>query len=124
MTSAAGLISLPDLFRGDTCAPPGGNATNRGQTFADQFLTTGLVAKFANGGDPKWERLSLPYLVAAHVGYEKKTKEEKVSFYIPMLSFSESLDAAWYFADRTMKKKFEVVPFAQATHIASKSSSR
>lgn len=117
-------VQLPDLFRGDTCVPPGPKAADRGKTFADHFLTEGLMAKFADGGDPRWEQLPLPYLVAAHVGYlkcmegEKPSVEERISFRSPMLSFSETLEEAWYFTDRTEKKKFVVVPFAEATHFA------
>jgi hypothetical protein len=76
------------------------------------------MAKFADGGPLIWEQLPLPYVVAAHVGYEKKTREEKISFRSPMLSFSEALDEAWYFTDRTERKKFEIVPFMDATHFA------
>lgn len=113
---------IPDLFRGDSCLALGANAADRGKTFADHFLTNGLMAKFADWGDLGWEHLPLPYLVAAHVGYlkskpkEKPTLEERISFRSPMLSFSQSLEEAWYFVDRTEKKKFEVVGFTDATH--------
>lgn len=117
-------VRIPDLYRGDTCVPRGPNAADRGKTFADQFLTVGLMAKFADGGDPRWERLPLPYLVAAHVGYlkanegEPASQEERISFRSPMLSFTEALEMAWHFVDRTEKKMFEFVPFAEATHFA------
>ena len=112
------LVELPELFRGDTCTQRGANAADKGRTFADHFLTNGLMAKFADGGNLAWFNLPLPYLVVAHIGYAKNTREEKISYRSPLLSFTRSLEEAWGFADRSGRKRFDIVPFADATHFA------
>lgn len=116
MTTVETPVELPDLYRGDTCAQRGANAADKGRTFADHFLTNGLMSKFAGGGNLRWFDLPLPYLVAAHVGYGKESPEEKISYRSPLLSFARTLDDAWGFADRSGRKKFDVVPLWDATH--------
>jgi len=118
MTPDGPMVTLPDLYRGDTCTPRGPNAADKGKTFADHFLTNGLMSKFADGGNLSWFNLPLPYLVAAHIGYGPKTPEEQISYRSPLLSFTQSRDEAWDFADRSKRKKFEIAPFVDATHFA------
>jgi len=58
----------------------------------------------------------LPYLVAAHVGYELGSPEDHIAKHSPFLSFSTHADMAANFADRTGKKLLRPCTFEQATH--------
>lgn len=110
---------IPALYRGDSL-PAIVRATadplHRGRTFADYFITEGLMAKSADGG--RGEDLSKPheYIFLSHIGYLSNTPEQRISYHSPMLSFSSDIDSANYFKDRTEKKQFSNCELREATH--------
>lgn len=99
-------MSLPiNLFRGDSI-PISTSTSKKGQTLVNYFISTGLIAKFSDGGTSNLlENKSLPELVASHIGYETNSPEQDLSFRSPFISFSESIQIAETFATSRIKIK-------------------
>jgi hypothetical protein len=75
------------------------------------------MAKFADGGSSRLlHGRDLFDLVVAHVGYERGTPEQDLAYRSPMLSFSEDIDAAFGFAERSQSKELEPSTIEDATH--------
>ncbi len=119
------LRKAPILFRGDSLPNAVTNHNDprvRGKTWAEYYITEGLVAKFASSGSEDIWRRDLRYLVACHVGYKRGTDPKKVNFetYVynksPFISFSSRMKTAFAFMDRTQKSKFENCDIGDATH--------
>lgn len=113
------------LFRGDALPTKVYSHTDprhRGSTFANYFDSEGLMAKFCDGGQSKWMKKPLAYLVAAHVGFIKKgepkewSEEVRISNHSPFISFSESEETAFDYMDRSGKAEFEHCHLEEATH--------
>ncbi len=113
-------VRIPELFRGDSLPPlvRGANARIRGRTFADHYVTDGLVAKFADGGLSRFLDWPLHRQIAAHVGFPKKRHEQDVYFadHSPFISFARTEEAAWHFLDRSHAKRFVGCDIGLATH--------
>lgn len=104
------------LFRGDSLGKRNRHAP-RGRTFAEYFVSTGLMARFADGGSSRLLKgRTLLDLVLAHIGYEHGTSEQELSYRSPMLSFSADEDRALRFAERTGRKRLIPCPIEDGTH--------
>ena len=116
---APSRVELPVLYRGDSL-PPQVTATNRehrGRTFAEHYVTAGLLAKSADGGLSLHLNRRLPILVATHIGYRLTDDGERyAAYHSPLISFSTEAAAAWHFLDRTSSKRFEPCALEDATH--------
>ncbi|MFP2895917.1 hypothetical protein [Corallococcus sp. 4LFB] len=118
-TKSEEMVSLPTLYRGDSLptVSQGAKGPQRGRTFADYYVTEGLLAKSTDGGLSRHLQQPLEQLVAVHVGYGNENKEEQyAAYHSPLISFSTDATAAWHFLDRTAKKSFEACPIDDATH--------
>ncbi|NVJ25848.1 hypothetical protein HUW62_31960 [Myxococcus sp. AM011] len=119
-TNPEEVVSLPTLYRGDSLpsrVTQDANATHRGRTFAEHYVTEGLLSKSTDQGLLADLNRPLEQLVAVHVGYRKNIKgEEYAAYHSPLISFSTDAIAAWHFLDRTAKKSFEECPVGKATH--------
>ena len=116
---AADARKPPMLYRGDSIPPRIyglADEKHRGRTFADHFATNGLMAKFCEGGLLSWFQEPLPYLVAAHVGYAKESREDGISRHSPFLSFSTREQDAFRYMDRRERSDLEACSFADATY--------
>lgn len=110
---------LPTLYRGDSLPKPvlTADAKHRGRTFAEYYVTEGLLAKAADGGRSSDLNRPLEQLVAVHVGYRTTNdRETYAAYHSPLISFSTEPTAAWHFLDRTEKNSFEPCRFDEATH--------
>lgn len=117
--STTSLIELPVLYRGDSLPPSVAATTrdHRGRTFAEHYVTEGLLAKSADKGLSRHLNRPLPVLVATHVGYRLTNDDEKyAAYHSPLISFSTDPVSAWHFLDRTSKKKFAPCELENATH--------
>lgn len=95
------------LYRGDSSLRKIRNR-DRGRTFADSFCGNGLMSKFADGGTSSLlVGKTLFDMVLSHVGYESGQPEQSFSFRSPLLSFTEDLEEAINFVNRTGKKNLE-----------------
>ena len=109
----------PTLYRGDSVPDPvraQTDAVHRGRSFAEHYYRDGLIAKSADHGLGSDLQQPLSYLVAAHIGGEAGTREERMSKHSPMLSFSSRLEDALHYRASGQKKEFEPCPIEQATH--------
>jgi hypothetical protein len=116
---ASSLVELPVLYRGDSLPPAVVASTreHRGRTFAEHYITEGLLAKSADGGRSQHLNRALPVLVATHIGYRLADADEKyAAYHSPLMSFSKDPTSAWHFLDRTSKKIFASSAFDDATH--------
>lgn len=126
MTDTAEPMLLPTLYRGDSLPQPvlTVNAKHRGRTFAEYYVTEGLLAKAADGGRSNDLRRPLEQLVAIHVGYRTTNDSESyAAYHSPLISFSAEESAAWHFLDRTAKRTFSPCQLDNATHFMWKLSS-
>jgi hypothetical protein len=90
---------------------------HRGRTFAEHYITEGLLAKSVDGGRSQHLNRALPVLVATHIGYRLADADEKyAAYHSPLISFSKDPTSAWHFLDRTSKKTFIPCAFDDATH--------
>lgn len=113
------LTLIPDLYRGDSL--PGifrdiRDPHHKGRTFADHFITEGVVAKFVDGGRPAMLDSTLRYLVAAHIGYAPESPEQAIARHSPLISFSSDVESALRFMDRTGRKVFQPCELWEASH--------
>lgn len=118
-THAVEPMLLPTLYRGDSLPKPvlAKDARHRGRTFAEYYVTEGLLAKSADGGRSSDLNRPLEQLVAVHVGHRNTNpRETYAADHSPLISFSTEATAAWYFLDRTEKKSFKPCRFDEATH--------
>lgn len=119
VTTASSLVDLPNLYRGDSLPPAVVASTreHRGRTFAEHYITEGLLAKSADGGLSRHLNRPLPALVATHIGYRLTNEDEKyAAYHSPLISFSTEPASAWHFLDRTSKKEFAPCELDEATH--------
>jgi hypothetical protein len=106
------------LYRGDSIPKSVSQSPKwkRGQTFANHFCGSGLMAKFSHGGSSRLlEGRELPDLVLVHVGYEIGKPEQELAYHSPLLSFSECLDSAFRFSNRK-RSELEPCEFYEASH--------
>ncbi|MCP3169938.1 hypothetical protein [Myxococcus qinghaiensis] len=119
-TKSEEVVCLPTLYRGDSLpsrVTQDANATHRGRTFAEYYVTEGLLSKSTDQGLSRHLNWPLEKLVAVHVGYRKDIQDEEyAAYHSPLISFSTDANAAWHFLDRTAKKSFEPSPIGAATH--------
>ncbi|WP_234264551.1 hypothetical protein [Hydrogenophaga sp. NFH-34] len=108
------------LYRGDSVPSNSGSgkAGDRGRTFAEYFVSNGLMAKFSDGGScALLDGKDLIDLVLAHVGYEQNGSEKALAYRSPMLSFSECESTALKFTTgRRKAENFNLCSFEDATH--------
>lgn len=115
---------FPTLFRGDSIPASirsHSDPLHRGRTFAELYLSEGLMAKSADGALVKHLEMDSDYLIHAHIGYQQGTiddpsLEEWISKHSPFISFSTERSSAMYFVDRTKKKNLESCSFEQAEY--------
>lgn len=119
MINAEKPVLLPTLYRGDSLPRQvlGVDARHRGRTFADHYVTAGLLAKAADGARSRDLKRPLAQLVAIHVGYRPANEQETYAAdHSPLISFSTEVTAAWHFLDRTERKTFARCRLDDATH--------
>jgi hypothetical protein len=106
------------LYRGDSLPPCSTAKSNKGRTFAEYFISTGLMAKFADGGSSKLiEKKDIATMTICHIGYKNNSTEQKLSFRSPLISFSESIDIAKNFSTARSKINTPVAcAIDEATH--------
>lgn len=109
------------LYRGDSIPRKilSTQPASRGRTFAKHFCDNGLMAKFADGGQPiLLAGKDLRQLVEEHVGYTRGSQAEKLSRRSPMLSFSSSNKCAFGYSERRNRRRIrlENCDFLDATH--------
>src|SRR4051794_39372641 len=90
--------------------------SDRGRTWAQLYYREGLLAKSNDGGPGEIPNDPLGYLVAAHIGYEKDSREKKIADRSQLISFSSKIESAGYFEDRTRRKNLVRCPIEVATH--------
>lgn len=113
------IEKFPILYRGDSVPKTvrsQSDPLHRGRTFAELYLSEGLMAKSADGAIGKHLALDTDYLIHTHIGYKQGTSddpstEEWISKHSPFISFSTEKDSAMYFVDRTKKKNLESCAF-------------
>lgn len=118
------IEKFPTLYRGDSIPNSmrsHSDPLHRGKTFAEFYLSEGLMAKSADGAIGKHLEMDTDYLINTHVGYKQGThnepsEEEWISKHSPFISFSEDKQSAMYFADRTKKKNLASCQFEEAEH--------
>lgn len=118
------IEKFPILYRGDSVPTSIRSHTDplhRGRTFAEFYLSEGLMAKSADGALGKHLERDTDYLIHTHVGYKQGThdepsEEEWISKHSPFISFSSEKSSAMYFADRTKKKKLGSCAFEDADY--------
>jgi hypothetical protein len=75
------------------------------------------VAKFADDGSSRILRgRDLLGLVVAHVGYELGTPEQELHDHSPLISFSEVIETAFGFSERTRRRDLITSTIEDATH--------
>lgn len=118
------IEKIPPLYRGDSVPSSIRNQKDplhRGRTFAEKYLSEGLMAKSADGALVKHLELNTDFLISTHIGYKQGTLdepslEEWISKHSPFISFSSKVESAMHFVDRTHKKPLEKCEFKDAKY--------
>lgn len=119
------IREIPPLYRGDSLPKTvfdQRDPKHKGRTWAEFYKTDGLLAKINDGGAGWMESKSRPWLVAAHIGYEKAKEGEKATdeqfaaYHSPLISFSTRPASAFAYMDRSGRSEFEECTIGEATH--------
>jgi hypothetical protein len=109
-------VNLPTIYRGDSVPTMTGvQKIHRGRTFADLFITEGLIAKAADGGLSHHLNKPLEELVLVHVGYGNIQEQQYKAYHSPLISFTSMEDEAFSYMNRRKKDLIEC-DLSDATH--------
>lgn len=115
-------MSIPPLSRGDSI-PEGLPSAHRWSALVTHFCGTGLIARFATEKMPDQagrtnydivKNKKLPWMVAAHIGYEASAATKEFSAHSPFISFSSEPDCAFRFMTRERPLLLENCEFHNA----------
>jgi len=101
------------LYRGDVVPAKVVHSSpdSKGRTFAKQFWSDGLMAKYIDGGTTdllaKKDRLQL---VLEHVGYVPDSSPQKLAYHSPMLSLSAIPDCAFRYMEHRSGRSLSRTP--------------